>query len=426
MNHGHSLFIEYLKQRNDLEGKTLIEIGSVREDLEGQNSTKCFLDFCKDKKMKLVSVDIDSKCTDNVRNLDNYNEDLCEAINMDGEKYLNSIESFDFIYLDSYDYNHNNHSDDRQNSYLNIYGKEINNEDCYNHHLTMVDRLHKISHKKSIICFDDIISETVGKGVKALPYLLENGWNIKVKNQTAVILTKENLDIYVVGNGKSLKDFDFNFLKDREWIGTTLGYRHWNEIGFYPTHYVNMDLVVIENNLEDIKDLIKNKRCETFFLRAGIIELWEEIKEYPNVVYLEQFIMSPENPFRYLVDFCSGSAAALYAYCLQADSIHLLGMDCNYVEFIPESEKLEDGTLKITETPNENPNYYFPTYQRKGDVYNVPNGDRIHKTSWVDYRNIHILYNILRKKTVLLYNYSNSGKLDHLFQKRDLKSIYIV
>ena len=56
MNHGHSLFIEYLNQRSDLEGKTIIEIGSVREDLEGQNSTKCFLDFCKDKKMKLSTI----------------------------------------------------------------------------------------------------------------------------------------------------------------------------------------------------------------------------------------------------------------------------------------------------------------------------------------------------------------------------------
>lgn len=231
-------------------------------------------------------------------------------------------------------------------------------------------------------------------------------------------------DIFVVGNGKSLTDFDFNFLKDKEWIGTTLGYRHWKELGFYPTHYVNMDLVVIEDKLEDIKDLIINKRCETFFLRAKIIDLWEDVKNYPNVVYLEQFMLAPENPFRYLVSFCSGSAATLYAYCLQALNIHLLGMDCNYIEMIPECVKLEDGTLRIKETPKDNPNYYFSTYQREGDIYNVPNTDKVHKTSWVDYRNIHILYNILREKSVKLYNYSNSGKLDHLFERHDLIKIY--
>jgi len=62
-------------------------------------------------------------------------------------------------------------------------------------------------------------------------------------------------EIFVVGNGASLKDFDFNFLKDKEWIGCCLAYRYWEKTDIYPTHYVNVDSVVLKNNLEDIKNL---------------------------------------------------------------------------------------------------------------------------------------------------------------------------
>ena len=91
---------------------------------------------------------------------------------------------------------------------------------------------------------------------------------IKHKTNTSVLLPLKDKQIYVVGNGSSLKDFDFNFLKNKEWIGCTLGFRHWEELGFYPTHYVNVDLVVCEYQLEKIKDMIINKKCKTFLLTS--------------------------------------------------------------------------------------------------------------------------------------------------------------
>jgi len=132
------------------------------------------------------------------------------------------------------------------------------------------------------------------------------------------------------------------------------------------------------------------------------------------------------NPFRNLIDYCSGSSATTYAYLLDADLIHLLGMDCNYVEFLPECIKLNDGTLKIIKQPLNNPNYFFNGYQEVGDIYNVPNTDRIHKQSWEDVRNLIILFNILRQKDIMVYNYNDNETLDHLFQRKsldDLKNI---
>jgi len=233
-------------------------------------------------------------------------------------------------------------------------------------------------------------------------------------------------EIYVLGNGASLKDFDFNLLKDKEWIGCCLAYRYWKETNIYPTHYVNVDNVVLKNNLEDIKNLIINKKCKTFLLSASIIKEWKDILNYKNVYYIEQFKSQMGNPFRNLIDYCSGSSATTYAYLLDAELIHLLGMDCKYVEFIPECIRLNDGTLKIIKQPLNNPNYFFNGYQEVGDIYNVPNTDRIHKQSWEDVRNLIILFNILRQKDIMVYNYNDNETLDHLFQRKsldDLKNI---
>ncbi len=226
-------------------------------------------------------------------------------------------------------------------------------------------------------------------------------------------------DIYIVGNGKSIKDFDFEFLRDKEWIGMCLAYRHWETIDLYPSHFVCVDSVILKNNIEDIKKLIINQKCKTFFLCASIMDHWKEILNFKNVVFIQEFKLSQENPFRYLVDYCSGTSAVLYGYCMAANNIHILGCDCNYIEFIPECKELEDGTLQITKTPETNPNYYFDSYQREGDIYNKPRKDRIHKWSWLDLRNIIVLYNILRQKQINIFDYSPSKEVD-MFEKKSL------
>ena len=231
-------------------------------------------------------------------------------------------------------------------------------------------------------------------------------------------------DIYVVGNGRSLKDFNFNFLKDKEWIGCTLGFRHWEEeLNFYPTHYVNVDSVVCKHHHQKIKEMIINNKCKSFLLTGTILQYIPEIKDYKNVFYIECFKNTPKSPFRNLIDWCSGTSAVCYAYFLKAENIHMLGMDCNYKEFIPECVQQKDGTLKIIKTPKTNPNYYFDTYQRKGDIYNRPNTKRIHKESWFDLRNIIILYNILRQKEVRVFHYNTSDALDEYFEKIPLNNL---
>ncbi len=233
------------------------------------------------------------------------------------------------------------------------------------------------------------------------------------------------MKIYIVGNGKSLKDFDFNFLKDKTWIGTCLAFRDWEKTGIYPTHYCCVDSVVCNHHRYKILEMVKQKKCETFFICHSLFnsDIGEELKKYNNVKSLQMFINSPENPFRYLFDYCSGTSSVLYGYCLGATELNILGMDCKYKEFIPECIEQENGTLKIIKTPDDNPNYYFNDYQQEGDIYNPPNAERIHKSSWWDLRNIILLFNILREKEIKLYNYNSNDTLDAYFEKKNLDEL---
>ena len=64
--HGHKLLEEHILKNPLLSGKVIIEVGSVREHMEGQNSTGFFMELCKKHNMKLVSVDMDPECSANV------------------------------------------------------------------------------------------------------------------------------------------------------------------------------------------------------------------------------------------------------------------------------------------------------------------------------------------------------------------------
>mgnify|MGYP003676093020 FL=1 len=236
-------------------------------------------------------------------------------------------------------------------------------------------------------------------------------------------------EIYVLGNGGSLKNFDFNFLKDKEFVGCCLAFRHWEKINIYPQHYVNVDSIVIKNNIKEIMKLIKEKKCKNYILCKSVLDYCPEIIEYSDkenspVKFLQDLQSIALNPFSYLIDWCSGSVSVLWAYILNKDKINMLGFDCNYIECIPECIQLNDGTLKIIEDVKENPNYFIDNYQRIGDIYNIPNAQTVHRLSWFHIRNICILYNILQNKNIAVLNYNSSKVLEEFFETVELSKLF--
>ncbi len=215
------------------------------------------------------------------------------------------------------------------------------------------------------------------------------------------------MDCLVLGNGKSLQGFDFRKI-NCDWIGCCLAFRYWNKINIHPTIYVNVDTVVCQKNLE-VKEYIKQKKCKKYLLSNTIKNVWsdyDEVAQDNSIIFIEDLMKDNNSIFKLVKTWCSGSSAVFYALDYY-NNIHTAGFDCDYVEFIPECEKQEDGSLMITKTPSHNPNYFFDDYQRKGDKYNVPNGKSVHLKSWEE---LSYILNFINKmsnnnnKSVINYN----------------------
>jgi len=220
----------------------------------------------------------------------------------------------------------------------------------------------------------------------------------------------------VCGNGSSLKGLDFTTIKG-DTIGTCLAFRHWEKIDWYPTHYVNADHVVLRSNIDTIKDMVENKKCETFLLRSSVLSYWPEAKNHSSVFFLDELKKDRTSIFSKQREICSGASAALYAVHLGHSDVRLIGMDCDYVEFIPECVP-KNGALYITETPTHNPNYFIDDYQRKGDMYNIPNGSRVHMTSWKELSELCKQY-----PNLTMRNYNFKESLGSLFEKKELSEV---
>ena len=92
---------------------------------------------------------------------------------------------------------------------------------------------------------------------------------------------------------------------------------------------------------------------------------------------------------------------------------------------IPECKEQPDGTLIITKTPEENPNYFTDDYQQEGDVYNRPRCDSVHKRSWEDLTFLLTGFVHLNRMCMNVYAYTNDEVegLTRFFSKKDIKEL---
>ena len=196
----------------------------------------------------------------------------------------------------------------------------------------------------------------------------------------------------MIGNGPSLRGFDLTSLSGIDTIGMNAAYRHWDRIGWYPTHYACLDDQLIETHHAQIARLMDEGLCERAFLTGEFLLHHPEAVNDDRFVFLDQFVpywfekrgaqfdlenLSSEAAFEssQMSKLTTGSHAVRYAIWRGYTDIALIGIDLKYIERIPESVAGDGIKLSITTTPDENPNYFFDDYQRAGDRFNVPNPD---------------------------------------------------
>lgn len=194
---------------------------------------------------------------------------------------------------------------------------------------------------------------------------------------------------FVLGNGPSLGAIDLAALSSYRTIGMNAAYRHWHRIGWRPTDYACLDLVVGISHIDGVRALIREGHGQgvdgvrpigRFLLRQNLIDALGMDADDERVVNFDTLRLS--QPLLQINPITTGSHALLWASLEGADPVVLLGIDGNYVEIVDGAKRRGGIVLEITEQ-KANPNYFFEDYQQPGDRYNEPNPlPNLHLDAW--------------------------------------------
>jgi len=199
--HGHQLLIDFIARNidhiNNSEKRplTLVEIGSTREAVEGQGSTKKLAEFCHLHGLHFITVDMDPQNTRNAeKTLKRINIEF-KAHNSKGENFLQEYNGkIDFLFLDAYDFDHGKHSENRQRIYEKYLGSRISDKACHLMHLECVKFAKDKIPSHGAICIDDCWYENgqwQAKGTTAVPYLIENHFTVVASGNNGVVLVPD-------------------------------------------------------------------------------------------------------------------------------------------------------------------------------------------------------------------------------------------
>jgi len=210
----------------------------------------------------------------------------------------------------------------------------------------------------------------------------------------------------ILCNGPSLRGVDLTALPPVATFGMNVAYRHWDRIGWLPTHYSCLDEVVGMHHASAIGAMIPRAgkgAPSRYFLRRNLIRHLNVVDD-PHVVSFDDLAESHGALGRQPVT--TGSHTLIWAITLGYRHLFLLGADANYVEVVKGAELVEDTVLHIVRD-EENPNYYFEDYQKPGDRYNVPNiGGETHLKSW------RVAAAVAAEAEAAVYNLSTSSRAD--------------
>lgn len=242
--------------------------------------------------------------------------------------------------------------------------------------------------------------------------------------------------LVVIGNGPSLKGFDFSKLNGVATLGMNAAYRYWDQIGWYPTIYVCMDDKVTQTHHVHIKRLVDDGRIKYFFLTRFMLDLYPELKYDSRIFFLEQFhrrhkhfIEKYELPSTESIFFNSseptkittGASAVRFGCFLGYTSISIIGVDLEYQEIGEGVMRHEGIGLEITQKITNNPNYFFDGYQQAGDSFNIPNPAHMGDLHFDVFK---ILADDQRARSwpVSIYNSNRKSKLfqQEVFQYKEL------
>ncbi|UPM49175.1 hypothetical protein MY494_07380 [Synechococcus sp. A10-1-5-1] len=201
--HGHGIFIQVCREKLPKllqvwsgERPWILEVGCSREIIEGQSSTGQLLALANDLDLPFAGIDLDKENIEALAR--DHRESNAIWITGKGEKVLQTWEKPVLAcYLDAYDYWHTSHSEIRMNTYIENYGKPINDAECHRMHLEAGRHVSQHICTGGIIGIDDTWRNNgtwSGKGSLAVPWLTKKEWQITSETNKAVIMQKISIE----------------------------------------------------------------------------------------------------------------------------------------------------------------------------------------------------------------------------------------
>lgn len=202
IQHGHGVLLEYLnanlqdlKQQAGNRRLVLIEVGSTRENVPGQGSTRIIADYCLYAGIDFITVDMDPHNTSAAASMfEGLGADF-RAVNQKGEDFLRDYGGdMDIVFLDAYDFDHGKHSELRQSRYRKFLGSDIDEIECHRMHLDCAQSVHQKLSPSGLVCIDDTWLDDgkwCAKGTLAMPYLLANGFELIDNKHRAALLRRK-------------------------------------------------------------------------------------------------------------------------------------------------------------------------------------------------------------------------------------------
>lgn len=200
--HGHALLMKTMaaqevRSPGTLRGKTLTEVGTTREHLRSQGSTSKLAIFTGLLGMDFTTVDMDPANTEDVAGFIRFLNPTARALTAKGEDYLAAHEGpLDYVYLDAFDFYHDNHSAERQSRYQEFLGTDINDEACWEMHRACADAIVAKMSPGGLVALDDTWTDANGnydgKGKLAIPLLLQHDFDIVAMSTTTVVLQRRS------------------------------------------------------------------------------------------------------------------------------------------------------------------------------------------------------------------------------------------
>ncbi len=217
-------------------------------------------------------------------------------------------------------------------------------------------------------------------------------------------MTKDKL--VVIGNGPSLKGFDFQNFHGLKTLGMNAAYRYWQRINWYPTYYCCLDDRLLETHHQQIYELLMTEKVERIFVTYKFLDFYPDLANHPRVDVLDSFVshryqlrqeqygFPRQQANSFLTDYpqklTTGSYSVRYGIYLGYRQILLLGIDCRYVPVVTGARVVDDLKMVMEQTPKTNQNYFFDDYQQAGDVFQIANpevhGGNLHLQSFESLR----------------------------------------